>query len=111
MGASVGSVVALSRFPVKSTAGESLSSALIRYRGLLHDREWAAYTADGGIASGKKTRRFRKVDGLMSWVSDVPGGGQLPLLHSPDGDSYRAEGPGCVGSPHPRVRSAAHPAP
>lgn len=49
----VGRVVALSRFPVKSTAGESLSSAVLDERGFAHDREWAMYLSDGGIVSGK----------------------------------------------------------
>jgi len=40
-------------------------SVAVDNRGLLHDREWAAYTSDGGIASGKTTRRFRRVDGLF----------------------------------------------
>jgi len=92
-GATVGTVAGLYRFPVKSTAGESLSAAPVSHRGLLHDREWAVYTADGGIASGKTTRRFRKVEGLMSWLSDVSTGDRLPTLHSPDGDAYRVDDP------------------
>lgn len=90
-GATVGAVAGLSRFPVKSTAGESLSAAPVSHRGLLHDREWAAYTADDGIASGKITRRFRRLDGLMSWLSRVPAGDRLPTLQSPDGDTYRVD--------------------
>jgi uncharacterized protein YcbX len=93
----VGIVSLLSRFPVKSTAGESLSSAAVGDRGLLHDREWAVYTADGGIASGKTTRRFRKVEGLMGWRSTVvPAGvsfGELPALLSADGSTYRVDDP------------------
>lgn len=92
-GAIIGTVAGLFRFPVKSTAGEVLSSAAVGSRGLLHDREWGVYTADGGIASGKTTRRFRKVEGLMNWRSDVPAGAELPLLHSPDGDAYRVDDP------------------
>ena len=96
-GTVVGTVSLLCRFPVKSTAGEALSSAAVGYRGLLHDREWAVYTADGGIASGKNTRRFRKVEGLMSWRSTVADAdslaGELPALHSPDGGTYRVDEP------------------
>jgi len=96
-GTVVGTVNLLCRFPVKSTAGEALSSAAVGYRGLLHDREWAVYTADGGIASGKNTRRFRKVEGLMSWRSTVADAdslaGELPALHSPDGGTYRVDEP------------------
>lgn len=94
-GTAVGKVSLLCRFPVKSTAGESLSSAAVGDRGLQHDREWAVYTADGGIASGKTTRRFRKVEGLMSWWSTVAPadafGDELPVLHGPDGESSRVD--------------------
>lgn len=93
----VGTVAALTRFPVKSTAGESLSSVEVDERGLRHDREWAAYTADGGIASGKTTRRFRKVEALLRWRSIVgPGAGfvaEVPWLISPAGARYRVDDP------------------
>ena len=94
---SVGTVSRLYRVPIKSTAGEDLSSAAVGERGLLHDREWAAYTSDGGIASGKTTRRFRKVENLLGWRSTVSptddAGDEQALLHSPDGHSYRADDP------------------
>lgn len=93
----VGAVSVLSRFPVKSTAGETVASAVVDRRGLLHDREWGAYTSDGGIASGKTTRRFRRVDGLMRWRSAMAAVGgpseTMPLLHSPDGTTYPVEDP------------------
>ena len=80
----VGSVGLLSHYPVKSTGGQALTSAVLGDRGLRHDREWAVDTADGGIASGKTTRRFRKVEGLLSWWSTVRATGaaeELPELH------------------------------
>ena len=92
----VGTVRRLSRFPVKSTAGEELSSAEITRRGVRHDRQWAIYTVDGGIASGKTTRRFRKIDGLMRWQSAIAEDGLLdavPTISSPDGTVYRADDP------------------
>lgn len=94
----VGTVAALARFPVKSTAGESLSSVEVGERGLRHDREWAAYTADGGIASGKTTRRFRKVPGLLSWRSTAgadpgPAAESVPWLHDPHGTCYPVNDP------------------
>ncbi|MCQ1999711.1 MOSC domain-containing protein [Arthrobacter zhaoxinii] len=93
----VGNVRALYRYPVKTTAGQALRTSAVTDRGLLHDRRWAVYTDDGGIASGKRTRRFRPVPGLMQWSSVVEDNGMdtdaAPLLLSPDGLSYRADDP------------------
>lgn len=58
----------LTRYPVKSMGPERLPEVRVDERGLAADRLWAAYTEDGGIGSGKTTRRFRKVPGLL----DVP---------------------------------------
>jgi uncharacterized protein YcbX len=55
--AAVGTVAQLARYPVKSMAGERLGEATVEHRGLVGDRGWAVYTADGGIGSGKRTRR------------------------------------------------------
>ena len=89
----LGTVRALYRYPVKSTAGEAVSSAAVTASGLQYDRRWAAYTDDGGIASGKRTRRFRPVPGLMRWSSMAADGGGAPLLLSPEGIQYRADDP------------------
>ncbi|KAD4060113.1 MOSC domain-containing protein [Arthrobacter yangruifuii] len=102
----LGEVRALYRYPVKSTAGQALPASAVTGRGLQHDRGWAVYTDDGGIASGKRTRRFRPVPGLMQWSSRMEddvmaagssdpgsGAGSAPLLTSPEGFSYRADDP------------------
>jgi uncharacterized protein YcbX len=98
---SVGTVRALFRYPVKSTAGQGLQLAELDARGLVDDRSWAVYTADGGIVSGKTTRRFRRVDGLMSWRSTTPAdsaAGHPPWLHSPDGVRYRVDDPAAAAA-------------
>ena len=96
-GVDVGTVGALWRYPVKSTAGESVAAADVDARGLEHDRTWAVYTGDGGIASGKTTRRFRKVEGLMRWRSVVAAGERTgspgPVLVDPDGATYPVDDP------------------
>lgn len=92
-GIPVGRVRALYRFPVKSTAGQALQTAAVTAEGLRHDRRWAAYTDDGGIASGKRTRRFRPVIGLMGWASRVESDDDVPVLLSPDGVRYRVDDP------------------
>lgn len=93
-GAEVGHVACLARYPVKSTAGESVSVADLDERGVEHDRQWAMYLSDGGIVSGKTTRRFRKIDGAMLWRSTVPADGSaVPIVQAPDGHSYSADDP------------------
>jgi uncharacterized protein YcbX len=88
----VGTVALLTRFPVKSTAGENLSSVALDGRGVRHDRVWAVYTADGGIASGKDSQRFRKVDGLLAWRSRVDAASDV-WLSDPDGVEYSVSDP------------------
>lgn len=68
-GRKVGRLAQIMRYPVKSTAGESVHAAEVHARGIVGDRAWAAYTSDGGIASCKNTRRFRRIDGLMEIAS------------------------------------------
>lgn len=60
-----GSVVAMYRYPVKSLLGESLTSVEIDERGVAGDRAWAVTDPDGKFGSGKSSRRFRKMDGLL----------------------------------------------
>ena len=89
----IGTVQALYRYPVKSTAGQLVRACAVTGRGLRHDRGWAVYTDDGGIASGKRTRRFRPVPGLMQWSSRVDDEDGEPLLASPDGRRFRVGDP------------------
>jgi hypothetical protein len=91
-GTPVGWVRALYRYPVKSTAGQALRTAAVTVNGVQSDRRWAAYTDDGGIASGKRTRRFRPVIGLMGWASLIEED-DVPVLVSPEGGRYRADDP------------------
>jgi uncharacterized protein YcbX len=85
----VGRVVALTRYPVKSMAGEHLDALPIEERGAVGDRVWAAYTPDGGIGSGKTTRRFRRVEGLLDLRARLDGG--VPLIGFPDGRELPAD--------------------
>ncbi|MHA7264655.1 MOSC domain-containing protein [Arthrobacter sp. TMN-37] len=92
-GTPVGRIQALYRYPVKSTSGQSLRSVRVTEEGLQNDRRWAVYTRDGGIASGKRTRRFRPVAGLMHWASTAEDDGGIPILRSPKGVPYRVDDP------------------
>ncbi|SEQ32162.1 MOSC domain-containing protein [Microlunatus flavus] len=96
----VGTVQAIFRYPVKSTAGESLDVADVEARGLVLDRTWAVRTADGGIGSGKTSRRFRRLDGLLTWRSGVaddtggPGGPAAGVwLEDPEARRFGAGDP------------------
>jgi len=89
----LGRVVQLARYPVKSLQGESLEAVEVDERGLRGDRGWAAYTPDGGIGSGKTTRRFRRVDGLLHQSSALDGGA-APVLTLASGARHRCGEPG-----------------
>jgi len=90
----VGRVAALARYPVKSMAGERLTQAVFTDSGIAGDRGWAAYTTDGGIGSGKTTRRFRRVEGLLDLRARLaPAAGRVPLVTFPDGGEHRADDP------------------
>lgn len=86
-----GVVALLLRYPVKSTRGEQLDRVAVEPRGLAGDREWAVRTEDGGIASGKTTRRFRRVDGLLDLHASLPG--PVPVLEAPSGARFAVDDP------------------
>lgn len=87
----VGTVLSLTRYPVKSMGGESLGHAAVTPRGLEADRVWAVYTGDGGIGSGKTTRRFRRVDGLLALRARMDD--DRPLIEFTDGTTAPAGAP------------------
>lgn len=61
----IGVVERLWRYPVKSTAGERLSEVAVDERGLAGDRLYSVRDGEGKFGSGKNTRRFRRMDGLL----------------------------------------------
>jgi|SRR6478609_996236 len=61
----VGVVERLWRYPVKSMGGELLDSVEVEDRGLIGDRLYAVRDGAGKLGSGKNTRRFRRMDGLL----------------------------------------------
>jgi uncharacterized protein YcbX len=84
-------VVALQRFPVKSVGGQLLDEADVTLRGLVGDREWAVYDQQGKIASGKHTRRFRRMDPVFALA--VRHDGATAHVRLPDGRELAAEDP------------------
>ncbi|MGW4893782.1 MOSC domain-containing protein [Kitasatospora sp. NPDC004240] len=61
----IGVIEQLWRYPVKSTGGERLDSVEVDGRGLAGDRLYAVRDGAGKFGSGKNTRRFRRMDGLL----------------------------------------------
>ncbi|SCF03314.1 MOSC domain-containing protein [Micromonospora mirobrigensis] len=84
-------VVEIRRFPVKSLLGERLTAVDVEYRGLSDDRRWAVRDPDGKLGSGKNTRRFRRMPGLLDLRgrSAVP----VPIVELPDGRVFPVDDP------------------
>jgi len=57
------------RYPVKAMGGESLESVEVEPRGLAGDRWYAVVDADGRLATGKHSRRFRRRDEVFEFSS------------------------------------------
>jgi MOSC domain-containing protein len=87
----VGSVTELWRYPVKSVGGERCHELDFDARGAAGDRGFALYGADGKIGSGKTTRRFRKMDGLLHYSASLDD--RAPVIACPDGSRIRAGDP------------------
>lgn len=87
---SIGAVDALWRYPVKSMLGQELDQAAVDVRGILGDRLYAVRDEDGKLGSGKDTRRFRRMDGLLrcraSYLPDL-----TPAITLPDGLVVRGD--------------------
>jgi uncharacterized protein YcbX len=84
-----GHVAELRRYPVKSLVGERLDTAQIGARGLVGDRRWAVRDGDGKLGSGKTTRRFRRMDGLLELSAAYDG--DVPVVVFPDGRRLRGD--------------------
>lgn len=61
----IGFITELFRYPVKSMRGERCPELGLDQRGVLLDRVFAVKDKGGKIGSGKNTRRFRRMDGLI----------------------------------------------
>jgi uncharacterized protein YcbX len=88
----VGRVAELWCYPVKSLGGQQLSEARCGRRGFDLDRNWAVRGVDGKIGSGKTTRRFRRMSGLLSMASFVDDQG-VAWIRFADGESRRVDDP------------------
>ncbi len=88
----LGRVACIGRFPVKSLVGEALVSAMVDRRGLVGDRLWAVRDVDGKFGSGKSTRRFRRMPGLLHLTARYDHD-LTPMVSFPGGRSISADHP------------------
>jgi hypothetical protein len=89
----IGKVVGLWRYPVKSMAGERLSTSTIGVRGLPGDRGWALRDEAAGEIRGAK-----KLPALLQCAArylEEPTGDRVPPaeITLPDGDRVRSDAP------------------
>jgi hypothetical protein len=88
---SLGRIAALWRYPVKSMRGEALQSLAIDERGAIGDRYFALKDSVGRLGSGKATKRFRRIDGLLDFSAATENG--VVVIRFPDGHTMRADDP------------------
>ncbi|MEV4556650.1 MOSC N-terminal beta barrel domain-containing protein [Kitasatospora sp. NPDC049285] len=81
----IGVVERLWRYPVKSTGGELLDAVEVDERGLAGDRLYAVRDGAGKLGSGKNTRRFRRMDGLLRLSARLGARIDAPELFDPLG--------------------------
>lgn len=84
-------VVALQRFPVKSMGGDRLDQVEVTATGLVGDREWAVYDTAGKLASGKHSRRFRRMDPVFDLTARRLD--DRTWVRLPDGSEWEAGDP------------------
>jgi hypothetical protein len=88
---SLGRIAALWRYPVKSMRGEALPSLAIDERGVVGDRYFALKDSEGRLGSGKTSKRFRQIDGLLGFSAATENG--AVVVRFPDGRVMRADDP------------------
>jgi len=90
-GEALGRIIRLWRYPVKSMLGEECAYLDVDRRGAVGDRLFAVRDADGKFGSGKTTRRFRKIDGLLRFRAAYED--DAPRITFPDGRVIRGGDP------------------
>jgi uncharacterized protein YcbX len=88
-------VLSLHRFPVKSMSGEQRPHLDLDQRGVTGDRLWSVRTSTGKIGSGKNTRRFGAVPGLLE-LRAVESDGTVRVSF-PDGVTIATDAPELPG--------------
>ena len=95
--ATLGTVVSVRRYPVKSMQGEELNAAWVTPRGLLGDRAWALVDAETGkVVSAKNPKRWPTIfDFRSEFVEPTRPGARLPPVRItlPDGTTATSTQP------------------
>lgn len=91
-----GVVTRLWRYPVKSMRGEECERLDVDQRGAAGDRVYAVRDASGKFGSGKTTRRFRRIDGLLGFRAAYRD--RVPSVVFPDGRVLLGDDPAIHGA-------------
>jgi len=76
------------RYPIKSMGGEQLELSYADERGLLGDRVWAVQDDAGKLGSGKDSRRFTRILGLLHLSASYLDEAEPPIVTTEDGSQY-----------------------
>jgi uncharacterized protein len=76
------------RYPVKSIGGERIESSRADANGVHGDRVWAVQDAAGKLGSGKDSRRFTRILGLLGLTARYEDLAEPPIVMGPDGTDY-----------------------
>ncbi len=76
------------RYPVKSIGGERIDSTHVDGHGVRGDRLWAVQDAAGKLGSGKNSRRFTRILGLLGLTARYEDLTEPPIVTGRDGTDY-----------------------
>jgi uncharacterized protein len=76
------------RYPVKSIGGEQIESTRVDGDGVRGDRVWAVQDAAGKLGSGKDSRRFTRILGLLGLTARYEDLAEPPIVTGRDGTDY-----------------------
>jgi uncharacterized protein YcbX len=76
------------RYPIKSMGGEQLELSLADEHGLRGDRVWAVQDDAGKLGSGKDSRRFTRILGLLHLTASYLDETEPPIVIAADGSEH-----------------------
>lgn len=76
------------RYPVKSLGGERVGTSAVTSAGLAGDRVWAVQDDEGKLGSGKNSRRFTRIAGLLELAARYDDLTEPPIVTGPGGGEH-----------------------